>query len=183
MSSLTRAIFLDRDGVINDVVDRGANCVVLGKQVRWTAPWTYAEFRLKEGVKGALEQLHSQGHFLILATNQPDLTYGTMTRDDHDRIMAEVRQLPFNDIFVCEHGRNDGCECKKPKPGMLLEAAKKWGIDLKESFIVGDTKSDLEAGRAVGCKVIIIDHEQNQELQPDYRVTYLKDIEQILKSV
>ena len=183
MSSLKRAIFLDRDGVINDVVDRGDNCVVLDKQVRWTAPWTYAEFILKPGVIDALQKFKAAGYLIILATNQPDLAYGTMKREDHDKIMTDIRALPFDDIFICEHGRDEGCGCKKPKPGMLLEAGKKWHIDLAQLFIVGDTKSDMGTGQAAGCKVIIIDHEQNQKLEPDYRVKNLSEVMGILKSV
>lgn len=181
MSPKQRAIFLDRDGVINDVVDRGDDFFALGKKVRWTAPWHYSEFSLKHGMLETVQAIRNAGYLAILITNQPDVGYGFMQPADFDLIMADIRKLPFDDIYVCTHGRDEGCDCKKPKPGMLLEAANKWGIDFSESFMVGDTKSDLEVGRAVGCKVVIIDHEQNKKLEPDYRMQHLKDIEQILK--
>ncbi|KKR07396.1 MAG: D-alpha,beta-D-heptose 1,7-bisphosphate phosphatase [Candidatus Peregrinibacteria bacterium GW2011_GWC2_39_14] len=176
-----RAIFLDRDGVINDTIDRGENCFVQGKKVRWTAPWTYSEFHLKQGVTDALDAFHEMGYLVILVTNQPDITYGTMTREDHGRIMAEVRQLPLDDIFVCEHGRDDGCECKKPKPGMLFDAAKKWGIDLAQSFMVGDTKSDASAGRAAGCKVVMVNDENNNNLDADFKVSSLQEVQELIE--
>lgn len=183
MNTSKRAIFLDRDGVLNDTVDRGDNCFVLGKKVRWTAPWTYQEFKLKDRVSEALAELKALGYLLILASNQPDLAYGTMQPEDHERIMADVHQLPLDDIYLCLHGRNDGCECKKPLPGMLVEAAKKWGIDFSQSYMVGDTKSDLEAGRAIGSKVILVDHEQNKSLEGDHRVKHISEIISLLQSL
>ena len=151
-----KAVFLDRDGVLSDLVDRGENCEVKGKKVRHTAPWTYAEFRLKPGIGPILEGLRGAGFLAIVATNQPDLTYGLLAREDHERIMTDLRRLPLDDIFVCPHGRNDGCACKKPKPGMLLRAAEKWNINLASSWMVGDTRSDVKAGGAAGCRTILI---------------------------
>lgn len=177
-----RAIFLDRDGVINDTVDRGENCFVQGKKVRWTAPWTYSEFHLKQGVREVLKAFHEAGYLVILATNQPDITYGTITREEHERIMADVRQLPLDDIFVCEHGRNDGCECKKPKPDILFDMAKKWGIDLEQSYMVGDTKSDVIAARTAGCKVVIVDNGHNSDLDADYRVSNLQEVRKLIEA-
>lgn len=141
---LKRAVFLDRDGVINDLGDGHA-------------PFKYDEFKIKNGVRGALDGLGRIGFLRILITNQPDVAYGNMSRVDYDKIMADVKKLPLDDIFVCQHRRDDGCECKKPKPGMLLQAAKKWGIDLQKSFMVGDSKSDIKAGQAAGCKTVLID--------------------------
>ncbi len=149
------AIFLDRDGLINETVDRGENCVVQGKKVRFTAPWKFSEFKFKAGVGEALNRLKEAGFLLILVSNQPDLSYGTLSSRDHGLIMAEVKKMPLDDIFICPHGRNDGCTCKKPKPGMILEAAKKWGIDLGESYVVGDSVVDIQAGQSAGCRTIL----------------------------
>ena len=157
---------MDRDGVINELVDRE------GKK---TPPWHHSELRIKNGVVGALQELGRSGFLKILVTNQPDVVYGNMSQLEYDKIMADIKRLPLDDIFVCMHGRNDGCECKKPKPGMLIEAAKKWGIDLKSSFVVGDTKSDIEAGKAVGCKTILVDYEHNKNVAADMRVKNLSE--------
>lgn len=163
---MKKAVFLDRDGVINDTVDRG------GKK---TPPWNHNELRIKDGVAEALEELNKLGLLKILVTNQPDVVYENMSQLEYDKIMADIKKLPLDDIFVCLHKRSEGCACKKPKPGMLLEAAKKWGIDLKSSFMIGDSKNDVEAGRAAGCKTILIDNMQNKNLKPDARVTNLSE--------
>lgn len=182
MDTKRQAIFLDRDGVINDVVDRGENFFVQGKKVRWTAPFNFSEFKLKAGAAEALKQIGELGYLRILATNQPDMAYGTMAQAEHDRIMAEIKKLPLDDIFVCVHGRDDGCACKKPRPGMLLAAAKKWQIDLPASFMIGDTASDTEAAKAVGCRTILIDGYYNKTLAADVRVLNLPEAALAIKN-
>jgi len=178
---MVRAIFFDRDGVINDVIDRGDNCVVKGREVRFTAPWKYEEFKINDGVNELLKKLKGLGFLIILTTNQPDICYGTMAAADHEKIMAEVEKLPFDDIFVCPHGREDGCVCKKPKPGMLLAAANKYNIDLTSSFMIGDTKSDIGAGKAVGCTTVLLEREYNMGVEADIRVAKLIHITGIIK--
>lgn len=181
-SYLKRAVFLDRDGVINDVVDRGENFFVLEKKVRFTAPLSYNEFKIKDGVKEALQNMREAGWLTILATNQPDITYGLLSKEEHERIMADIKALPFDDIYVCSHGRHDGCDCKKPKPGMLLAAAKKWNIDLSTSVVIGDTESDVGAARAIGCSVILIDRAYNKDVKSVTRVANLNKALEILKN-
>lgn len=161
---------MDRDGVINDLRDSHA-------------PFKYSEFKLKKGVHETLEELCKMGFLRILATNQPDITYGNLQKEEHELIMADVKKLPLDDIFVCTHGRNDGCECKKPKPGMLISAAKKWGIDLQKSFMVGDSESDVKAGQAAGCKTILINHAQNKNIKADLRVQNLSEVVEYLKTI
>jgi len=178
---LRPAIFIDRDGVLNDVVDRGEDFFVQGKKVRRTAPFRYDEFHLKSGVPETLEQIGNLGFLRILVTNQPDIAYGTMTPKEHERIMADVKKLPLDDIFVCLHGRNDNCECKKPKPGMLLQAAKKWDIDLASSYIVGDGKGDMEAGRAAGCATILIKTDYNEGTEANMYIDNLAEILTVIK--
>ncbi|KKW42368.1 MAG: histidinol-phosphate phosphatase family protein [Candidatus Magasanikbacteria bacterium GW2011_GWA2_56_11] len=165
-----RAVFIDRDGVINETVDRGQEFYVAGKLARRTAPFTYEEFNLKPRVAETLRRLGELGWTRILATNQPDITYGTMKLAAHERIMAAVQALPLDDIFVCTHGRADDCQCKKPRPGMLQAAAAKWKIDFSRSYLVGDTQADLGAARAVGVPCVLIDYEYNRELDPEFRI-------------
>jgi len=176
-----RVVFFDRDGVINEMVDRGENFVVQGKPVRYTAPFHYHEFKLRPGVLEALTRVRAQGFLCILVTNQPDITYGIMSKEEYDKIMLEVIKLPFDDIFVCFHGRGDGCECKKPKPGMLLSAADKWNIDLTSSYIVGDTVNDIEAGRAAACRTVILEYPANQAVSADFRASTLAEIADLLE--
>src|SRR3989338_11315000 len=96
----TKAIFFDRDGVLNEVIDRGKGFSVAGKQVRWSAPFRFNEFRLKSGLTELLEKIKEVGYLRILVTNQPDIAYGMMTAEDHELIMAEIKKLPFDDIYV-----------------------------------------------------------------------------------
>lgn len=183
MNIKKRAIFLDRDGVINELIDRGENCFVQGKKVRWTAPWTFSELKIKNGTKESLEKIKSFGFLRILVSNQPDVAYGMMTLQDHNKIMSNIRNLPFDAIYTCLHGREEGCQCKKPMPGMLVEAAKKFNIDFSQSFMIGDSKNDIGAARAVGCFMIVVDSKENRDLQGDIRILNLHEaVDFIVKS-
>lgn len=181
MSTKNKAIFLDRDGVINETIDHGQLIDVAGKMVNHTAPFSYEQFKIFPGVKEAITAMRELGFLVILATNQPDVTYGALSRQDHKRIMANVAKLGLDAIYVCEHGRDDGCDCKKPKPGMLLSAAQEHGIDLGQSYIVGDTAPDLKAGVAVGAVTILINTPRNQDLNPDIRVDNLSEAVEAIK--
>lgn len=183
MPSVNRAVFLDRDGVINEVVRRDPPLVVQGKESHFTAPHFHHEFKIFPGVDRALQKLGVCGFLRVLVTNQPDITYGFMTKDEHDLMLKDLRTLPLDDIRVCFHGRDQGCECKKPKPGMLLAAAEKWGIDLPSSYIIGDREQDMAAGRAAGCKTVLVVYDYNRDVVADYRVPDLAAAAELLKTL
>lgn len=175
-----RAVFFDRDGVIFHPVtksDSMRNAMEIG---RTRAPFSFEEFQRVGGVvasaKEVIQSVKKRGFLAILVTNQPDIGYGHLTRDEWEHIHAHARALPFDDEFICFHGRDDGCECKKPKPGMLLAAAKKWNIDLSQSYFVGDTASDTLAAKAAGCRSIVIDMTYNREIESDFRAKSLNDV-------
>lgn len=145
----SKAVFLDRDGVLNisDVND--------GKPY---APRRVEDFILYEGVIDAVEQLKAAGYLVIVVTNQPDVGNGIVKKEVVEEMHAQLMaSMPINNIYVCFHAQLDGCDCRKPKPGMLVQSAKEYGIDLSKSFIVGDRCSDIEAGKAAECKTIFID--------------------------
>lgn len=143
---MKKAIFLDRDGVINRTVFR------LGKP---RAPYSLDEFEFIHGVKRATEKLKAHGFLLIVVTNQPDVARGWVDRAQVDLVNAYVKDdLGLDDLKACFHDDGDGCPCRKPKPGMLLEAAQQWDIDLPNSYMIGDRPSDVEAGQRAGCKSI-----------------------------
>ena len=147
--AVTRAVFIDRDGVINRAVIRD------GKPF---APARPEDVELLPGVPEALRDLHDAGFRLIVTTNQPDVAAGRMTRDDVEAIHARMRAtLPLDDVRVCYHVDADNCDCRKPKPGMLLDAAREWNIDLERSIMVGDRWRDVDAGRAAGCRTILVE--------------------------
>ena len=177
---MVKAVFFDRDGVVNEVVDRGENFFVGEKKVRFTAPHHHSEFRFKSGIKEVLEAVGKLGYLRILVTNQPDIAYGKLPQEQHEHIMAEVKNLSFDDIFICFHRRDDGCLCKKPLPGMLLDAAKKWDIHLPSSYMIGDTDNDLLAAKAAGVRSVIVSDGRNDHLEPDSRIENLLSILKII---
>jgi D-glycero-D-manno-heptose 1,7-bisphosphate phosphatase len=142
------AVFLDRDGVLNEAIVRD------GKPY---PPRDLSELAITLGARAALDELKREGFLLIVVTNQPDIARREAKRADVDRINAQLcAALPLDAVEVCEHDDQEHCDCRKPKPGMILNARKKFGIDLAGSFVVGDRWRDIEAGRRVGCRTILI---------------------------
>ena len=145
---LRRAVFLDRDGVINRCEVRN------GKPY---APRRLEDFRLLPGVKNAVRALKRAKFLVIVVTNQPDIGNGLISKITVEAMHQWLeRHLHVNDIKFCPHRQDENCGCRKPKPGMLLEAAKQWNIDLGNSYMVGDRCSDVIAGQSAGCYTIFI---------------------------
>ncbi len=145
---MNNAIFLDRDGVINHTL------LKMGKQ---RAPYSLEEFKFIDGVIEATVLLKKAGFLLIVITNQPDVARGWVSMEQVILLNDHVHShLPVDEISACFHTEKDSCECRKPKAGMLLTAAKKFNIDLSKSFMVGDRMSDVEAGHRAGCKSILV---------------------------
>lgn len=169
-----RAVFLDRDGVLT---------VPEFRDGRSFAPRRLEDFRLYDGAAAALAALKNAGFRLAVATNQPDVGNGFVARDVveemHRRLLAE---LPVDRIEVCYHRQADGCDCRKPKPGMLRRAAAELGIDPTTSFMVGDRGSDVAAGRALGCATIFIDlgYRDENPQSPDFIVGSIAEAAEIV---
>jgi D-glycero-D-manno-heptose 1,7-bisphosphate phosphatase len=145
----TRAVFLDRDGVLN----RGR--LVDGVP---RPPESADELELLPGVEDACERLAGAALMLIVVTNQPDIARGTQTREAVDEINRRLaEQLPLDEIRVCPHDDPDRCGCRKPAPGMLTDAAREHGIELERSVMVGDRWRDVEAGKRAHCLTVFID--------------------------
>jgi D-glycero-D-manno-heptose 1,7-bisphosphate phosphatase len=163
-----RAVFLDRDGVLN---------AVLMEQGRPRSPRSIEEFRIDPKAQAALERLRDRGFRLIVATNQPEVVRGLQTRDTVEQMhrhLADV--LPLDEIRTCFHDEQHGCDCRKPKPGLLLEAARAWGLDLSACFMVGDRDKDVIAGRAAGCRTVLLERDYNRSNQgsPDFLAANLE---------
>ena len=156
---LFRAVFLDRDGVINRALERDGLPY---------SPASLGEFEILPDVAEACAKLKQAGFWLVVATNQPDVGRGTLKKEMVEMIHAEMcRRLPIDRVEVCYHpgqGQSD-CDCRKPKPGMLLRAARELGIDLKQSWMVGDRWRDVDCGHAAGCRTIFIDRGYAEELR------------------
>lgn len=143
------AVFLDRDGVIIETAFED------GKPV---APRVAAEAQVVPGARAGLRQLSEAGFALIVVTNQPDVTRGTTSVADveaiHDRLRSE---LPIDAVYWCPHDNRDDCECRKPRPGMLTRAAVELGLDLHESWLIGDRWVDVAAALAAGVRPVLLE--------------------------
>ena len=166
---MNQAVFLDRDGVlIRTFVRAGVP----------RPPESEEEFALLPGVAEACDDLRAADFLLFVVTNQPDIARGTTSPELVERLHDRLRgELPLNDVFVCPHDDADDCLCRKPRPGMLFDAASRWDVDLPASFMVGDRWRDVEAGRAAGCRVAFVDHgySETPEIDADVVVSDLPE--------
>jgi len=163
------AVFLDRDGVLNRAL------VVDGTP---HPPATVEELELLPGVQDACRRLHAAGLLLIVASNQPDLARGTQSIEAVEAINAALlARLPLDDVRVCPHDDADRCPCRKPEPGLLLDAARELHVDLSSSVMVGDRWRDVEAGRRAGCKTVFVDwgYSERSPQGPDLTVHTLAE--------
>ena len=154
-----RAVFLDRDGVINRASVRD------GKPY---PPRSLAELEILPGVPEALARLKAAGFRLIVVTNQPDVARGTQIRAEVEAMHAVLTaQLPIDEVRACYHDAADDCDCRKPRAGMLLAAARDHQLDLSAgaSYMIGDRWRDIGAGQRAGCTSLFIDY-QYAEPQP-----------------
>lgn len=156
------AIFLDRDGTI--IVDVGY-------------PSRAEQVELLPGVTGALRSLREKGYLIILVSNQSGVGRGYMTHEDvssvHERLLSLLAEsgVSLDEAYYCLHAPEEECNCRKPSPAMVFDAAKKFDIDLSRSFMIGDREVDIETGRRAGCKTIHLKVGATMEsstVAPDY---------------
>lgn len=167
-----RAVFLDRDGLICEDIHY------------MSSP---DQFKLLPGVAEGIRLLNEEGLKVIVVTNQSGIARGYFTAKDlekiHKKMIEELRKkgAKINDIYCCPHHPNDGCECRKPKPGLLLKAAEEHDLDLKICFMVGDRQLDADAGRRAGCKTVsVLSPESEDKLESDHIVEDLFEAAQIV---
>ncbi len=157
-----RAVFLDRDGVINELIRYPEHSII-------DSPFTVEQFKLRDGVGKAIKKLQEAGYKVILASNQPGIAKEHMSREAFDKIGHKMREELAKDGVrldgekYCLHHPEAkvkefivNCECRKPKPGMLLQAAQDMDIDLPQSWMIGDGLTDVKAGKEAGCKTILL---------------------------
>ena len=175
-----RAVFLDRDGVINRPLIRSG---------RPYPPAALAEFEMLPDVPEACWLLEKLGFILVVATNQPDVGRGTLAREAVETIHAWLeQQLPIARIMTCFHGGaayGDPCDCRKPLPGMLFQAAETLKINLAASFMIGDRWRDIDCGFNAGCKTIFIDWSYQEALRqpPDYQLENLLEAAKLVRNL
>ena len=166
---LTKAIFLDRDGVLNKPK------IINGKPF---APTKFQDFKVYANAAEVVNNFKKHFYKIIVVTNQKDVGKGIISMDVLDRMHKSLlKLLPIDEIKVCICV--DECECYKPNPGMLLEAKNKWNLHLKECYIIGDSWRDIGAGYNAGCKTILIDRKYQMPMpyKPDIIVNSLKEAE------
>jgi len=168
-----RAVFLDRDGVLNRVVVRN------GKPHPPSSP---KDFELYDDVIDECARLKAANFLLVVITNQPDVGRGVQSREAVEAMHLKLQSaLPSLDrIEICYHGGEhygQPCDCRKPRPGLILRAAAKLNIDLKESYVIGDRWRDIDCARAAGCRAIFIDRGYKEKLRhaPDVTVANFKE--------
>ena len=179
---INRAVFLDRDGVLNPPVVRGG---------RPFPPAHIDEFELYPDATEACARLKTAGFLLVVVTNQPDVGRGTQSREIVEAMHAKLRAaIPSLDaIEACFHAgaaHGEPCECRKPKPGMLLRAAAVLDINVEQSFLVGDRWRDVDCAHAAGCRAVFIDRGYSEALKekPEFTVSNLSEaVSAILKAV
>jgi len=165
-----QGVFVDRDGVLNQAYVRD------GKPA---SPRSVDELTILPRVASACEQLHGAGYLVVVVTNQPDIARGRVLTDEVAAMHAMLRrEVPVDAVYLCPHDDADGCSCRKPAPGLLVEAARDLGIELSSSFMVGDRWSDIEAGHRAGCRTVHVERGYWGEPQPigaDHTVTGLPE--------
>jgi len=146
---MKRAVFIERDGILNETEPGPKHPI---------SPLTLEEFKLITKAKPLLKQLKDAGFLLIVTTNQPGLSRGYQSRRELDRMHEILRRtFPIDDLFLCPHDESDECPCRKPRPGLMIESAFKWHINLDHSFVVSDKWYDSEAARTAGSTSMLID--------------------------
>jgi|TARA_B100000959_G_scaffold140580_1_gene147669 D-glycero-D-manno-heptose 1,7-bisphosphate phosphatase len=159
---MNKAVFLDRDGVINKAFVKNGLPF---------SPPSFSELKILPGVKESVKLLSKMNFVSLIVTNQPDVSRGKIEKNTVIKMNDYLKdEIKLDDIFVCYHDDHDHCKCRKPKPGLLFDASKKWSIDFKNSYLVGDRWRDIEAGNSAGCKTIFIDYNYNEKKprNPDF---------------
>jgi len=162
---MNRAVFLDRDGVLNRIVWRDGKAA---------SPRHVDELMIEPDAPDTLALLREAGFKLFVVTNQPDVRRGLMPKadlDDIHRVLCDV--LHVDDVAVCEHDNVDDCACRKPRPGMLLDLARRHDLDLSASIMVGDQDRDIACGHAAGCTTVLLARPYNSGAGADYVVDTL----------
>ena len=172
---MKKAIFLDRDGVLNNVnVNKG----------KPFSPSSFKEFKVLPNVRSTIEKFKLLNYLCIVVTNQPDISRGKISKNEVSKMNNYLKkQIKIDDLFACYHDDVDECECRKPKPGLLFFAGKKWDIDFKKSYLIGDREKDILAGNAAGCKTIFIDNNYGEKkpLSQNFTITSLEQTLKIIK--
>jgi D-glycero-D-manno-heptose 1,7-bisphosphate phosphatase len=172
-ASSARALFLDRDGILNKAIKRDG---------RVSSPWSIREFEIVHEAGGLVNAAKKKNYLVIVVTNQPDVARGNLTMTDLEVMNRLVREsFSVDDLGMCSSA-DDSDFRRKPNPGMILEMAQKWGIALGDSFFLGDGEKDIIAGRRAGVKTILLQNPDNQSIHgmADYNCSSYAEVSRLL---
>ena len=169
---MNKAVLFDRDGVLNKLVYRNNG---------FYSPRKVSQFSIFSGSKELTEYTRNEGYLNIIVSNQPDISRGLMSIENLNEMSNKLYDSLFiDDILYCMH--DDGeCNCRKPLNGLIIEAKKKWNIDLSKSFLIGDTLKDLGAAEKSGLDFILISSDYNKEIICKKKVKKITQVEFFLK--
>lgn len=177
MEDKNKAIFWDRDGVLNYVVEQRDDGLLN------VSPQKFEDFKLVEGVSDVLSSTQAMGYLNIIATKQPDIARNKLSWEELNRMhdFLKVQVPTITAIYVCPHDEKDNCNCRKPKPGLLLDAKRDYYLDIKKCFMVGDSQSDIDAGKMAGVKTVLVSTKYNNKVKDfDYKITSIQELIQVL---
>jgi D-glycero-D-manno-heptose 1,7-bisphosphate phosphatase len=186
---MNRALFLDRDGILDELV-------FYDSHQEWESPRRVEDVRMIDGVQAPLQRLVDAGWLLVIITNQPSYAKGKVSMEsllDAHTAVVDRLGVPIAASYLCFHHPDATveemrvrCECRKPGAKSLRDAARDLDIDLARSWMVGDQDSDLGAGRAAGCRVALVEHRGSEHkrgtIEPDLRVTDLEELVDVILS-
>lgn len=168
MTTNRKAVFFDRDGVLNQLVERDGT---------FYSPQSFKDFKIYLESIDIVEQVQKLGFLAIVISNQPDIARGKLEQSELD-LMTQVlfSEIKVDDVLYCTHDDQDQCDCRKPKPGLFHLAQQKYNINFNDSIMVGDTWKDVEAAKNAGIEFFILNRDYNQELQNVERIDSISDI-------
>lgn len=170
---MNRAVFFDRDGILNKLIFRDKG---------YFSPQFFKQFDITTKAIFVIKELKQQGFLSIVVSNQPDISRGKLSKLELDKMTKElVEKTSVDDVFYCFHDDHDNCFCRKPKPGLLISASKKWNINLNESFMVGDTWKDAEAAFNAKVEFFLLNKNYNSDYYSENRINDLEEIIKLIK--
>ncbi|HAD82255.1 MAG: hypothetical protein A2509_04145 [Candidatus Edwardsbacteria bacterium RIFOXYD12_FULL_50_11] len=170
MPGKIKNIFLDRDGTINEIIFRDSKA---------TSPRSVEEFRLRDDFIRFHRMATSLGRDLFIISNQPEVSRGLIDRGFLEQVDLMIRSAcRIKDVSYCLHDDGDGCDCRKPEPGMINRMIEKHALQKDETIMIGDTWKDVAAGKAAGVKTVMLRRDYNRQAncQPDHQVDQLMDL-------
>jgi len=169
-----KAVFFDRDGVLNHLVKRNGS---------FYSPQKFKDFHIVNEAKEVVNTVKEMDYLAIVVSNQPDISRGNLKQSELDKMTDKLfEKLSIDDVFYCTHDDENDTGCRKPAPGLFYTAQKKYNIDFNKSFMIGDTWKDVEATKNTGISMILINKDYNQDLENVIRVNSLSEVVSLIKN-